>query len=196
VSEKKALHYWSLEKLALKSKADVETIRKHALNKNVPDLVVMCDLDLEKRKALAKPRGLTSTSPHSSDEFVEGYHFVCKRARGVTEDSAGKFRTGSWVVAESNVQKSLTQGAYVALHESRPEISYRQGKLLGYRRAIRDMLAGENGGETKIEEGIEFLVEETARSYSWVGEATGEKGYKWSKVSSTVSISHEGEKQP
>lgn len=46
------------------------------------------------------------------------------------------------------------------------------------------MLADENGGETKIEEGIEFLIEETAQSYSWVGEATGEKGYKWSKIAS------------
>jgi hypothetical protein len=58
------------------------------------------------------------------------------------------------------------------------------------------MLADENGGETKIEEGIELLVEETTQPYSWVGEATGEKGYKWSKVSSTVPIEHEGEKKP
>jgi hypothetical protein len=113
----------------------------------------------------------------------------------VTEDSAGKFRTGSWVVAENNVQKSLKYGAYIALHESKPEASYRQGRLLGYRRTIRDMLADENGGETKTEEGIEFLVEDTGQSYLWIGEATGEKGYKWSSVSSRETISHEGEKQ-
>jgi hypothetical protein len=192
----KQLHPWTPEKLAAKNKKEVEVIRENAVKKGVSDLVEMCDLDLEKRKPPAKPRGITSTSAHSSDEFVEGYHFVCKSARGVTEDTAGKFRTGSWVVAESNVQKSLTYGAYVALHESRQDTSYRQGKLLGYRRTIRDMLADENGGETKIEEGIELLVEETTQPYSWVGEATGEKGYKWSKVSSTVPIEHEGEKKP
>jgi hypothetical protein len=54
------------------------------------------------------------------------------------------------------------------------------------------MLADENSGETKIEQGIEFLVQETAQPYSWVGEATGEKGYKWSKISSAASTPDEG----
>ena len=188
----KPLHQWTPEKLAAKSKKEIEVIRENALKKGVSDLVEMCDLDLEAKKPVSKPRATTTSSAHSSDAFVEGYHFVCKNARGVAEDVAGKFRTGSWVVAESNVQKSLRYGAYIALHESKPDASYRQGKLIGYRRTIRDMLADENGGETKIEEGIEFLVEETAQSYSWVGEATGEKGYKWS---STISALHEGEKQ-
>lgn len=193
MSVKPPVHNWTLEKLALKSKAEVETIRQHALKKNVPDLVEICDLDLEGRKPSAKPRSSTANSAHSNDEFVEGYHFVCKNARGVTEDTPGRFRTGSWVVAESNVQKSLTHGAYIALHESRPDASYRQGKLLGYRRTIRDMLVDENNGETKTEEGIEFLVEETTQPYSWVGEATGEKGYKWSKISTNAPASPEEE---
>ncbi len=188
----KPLHPWTPEKLAAKTKKEIEVIRENALKKGASDLVEMCDLDLEMRKPAAKSRSTTTISAHSSDAFVEGYHFVCKNARGVAEDSAGKFRTGSWVVAESNVQKSLKCGAYIALHESKPDTSYRQGKLIGYRRTVRDMLADENGGETKIEEGIEFLVEETMQPYSWVGEATGEKGYKWS---STMPASHEGEKQ-
>lgn len=54
------------------------------------------------------------------------------------------------------------------------------------------MLVDENDGETKTEEGIEFLVEETAQPYSWVGEATGEKGYKWSKISTNAPASPEG----
>lgn len=191
----KQLHSWTPEKLATKSKKEIEVIRENAVKKGVSDLVDMCDLDLDKRKPAAKPRSLASNSARSSDEFVEGYHFVCKNARGVTEDIAGKFRTGSWVVAESNVQKSLKYGAYIALHESRPDTSYRQGKLLGYRRSIRDMLADENGGETKIEEGIEFLVEETMQPYSWVGDATGEKGYKWSKISASKPNLPEDETQ-
>lgn len=184
MSQNKPPHAWTLEKLAAKDKKEVVVIRDNAIKKNVPDLVAMCDFDLEKRKPSAKVRAVTSSGERSSSDFVEGYHFVCKNARGVTEDSPGKFRTGSWVVSESNVQLSLKCGAYVALHESKPDVSYRQGKLLGYRRTIRDMLADENNGETKINEGIEFFVEETAQAYSWVGEATGEKGYKWSKISS------------
>lgn len=182
MSDNKPPHLWTPEKLAAKEKKDIEVIRENAIKKGVSDLIAMCNLELEKRKPPARPRATNAGSTHSSDEFVEGYHFVCKSARGVTEDGVGKFRTGSWVVAEGNVQTSLQYGAYVALHESKPDTSYRQGKLLGYRRTIRDMLADENGGETKVEEGIEFLVEETAQSYSWVGEATGEKGYKWSKI--------------
>lgn len=191
----KQLHSWTPEKLATKSKKEIEVIRENAVKKGVSDLVEMCDLDLDKRRPPAKPRSLASSSARSSDEFVEGYHFVCKNARGVAEDIAGRFRTGSWVVAESNVQKSLKYGAYIALHESRPDTSYRQGKLLGYSRTIRDMLADENGGETKIEEGIEFLVEETMQPYSWVGDATGEKGYKWSKISTLKPSLPEDETQ-
>jgi len=181
----KPMHSWTPEKLAAKNKKEVEVIRENALKKGVSDLVGMCDLDLEARKPTPKLRTTSTGSSHSSDEFVEGYHFVCQRDRGVTDHSQGQFWTGSWVVAEDNVQKSLKYNSYVALHESKSDLSYRQGRILDYRRSPRDMLADRNEGETKIDEGIEFLVQEEATPYPWHGGGAGEKGYKWSQTSST-----------
>jgi hypothetical protein len=179
VSDKKLSHSWTAETLAAKNKKDVETIRANAVRQNVADLIVLCDRDLECRRPISRPKAGGLVRTHAAEGFVDGYHFVCKGARGVVDDEHGRFRTGSWVVAVSNVERSLKFGAYVALHESRLERSYRQGKLVGYRLAPRDMLSDEDG-EVQTKEGIEFLVEETAQPYSWVGEAAGEKGYKWS----------------
>jgi hypothetical protein len=183
----KQVHPWTSEKLAAKSKKEVEVIRENALKKGVNDLVEMCDLDLATRKPTRNPRVAATGSAHSSDDFVEGYHFVCQRDRGVTDHGNGQFWTGSWVVAEDNVQKSVKYKSYLALHESKSDLSYRQGRVLDYRRSARDMLADKNDGETKVEEGIEFLVQEDSTPYAWQGGGAGEKGYKWSKISAAKS---------
>jgi hypothetical protein len=180
----KPVHPWTPEKLVARSKKEVEVIRENALKKGVSDLVGMCDLDLKARKPAQKSHTASTGSLHSSNEFVEGYHFVCQRDRGVMDHSHGRFWTGSWVVAEANVQKSLKYNSYVALHESKSDLSYRQGRILDYRRSPRDMLADKNEGDTKTDEGIEFLVQEEATPYPWHGGGSGEKGYKWSQTSS------------
>jgi hypothetical protein len=111
---------------------------------------------------------------------VTGYHFVCERGRGVTEIGDGRFWSGSWVVAESKVRKSVERGAYLALHEAKGEVSYRQGTIVDYRRSPRDMVPeSETGASSQIEEGIEFLVQEADLPYTWVGGGSGEKGYRW-----------------
>jgi hypothetical protein len=178
----KPSHPWTLEKLAARTKKEVEAIRGNAVRKGVNDLVGLCDLDLESRKPSRNPRAASTGIAHSSNEFVEGYHFVCQRDRGVTDHGNGQFWTGSWVVAEDNVRKSLKYNSYLALHESKSDPSYRQGQVLDYRRSARDMLADKNFGETKVEEGIEFLVQESPTPYAWQGGGSGEKGYKWSKT--------------
>jgi hypothetical protein len=177
------LHPWTPEKLAAKAKKEVEVIRENALKKGVDDLVKLCDLDLAARRPVRNPRVASAGTAHSNNEFVEGYHFVCQRDRGVTDQGNGRFWTGSWVVAEDNVQKSLKYSSYLALHESKSDLSYRQGRVLDYRRSARDMLADKNDGEAKVEEGIEFLVQESPTPYAWQGGGSGEKGYKWSKTS-------------
>lgn len=79
------------------------------------------------------------------------------------------------MVAEGNVKRSIEIGAYLALHETKAEPSYRQGKIVDYRRGTRDMVDKDN-------EGIEFLVEETANPLDWQGGGSGEKGYKWEEL--------------
>jgi len=148
----------------------LRTLRENAARQGAGDLVEICDRELESRKPAAKtPR---EQDNHSGNSYVSEYHFVCAKDRGVASDTAGRFWSGSWVVAETNVQRSIEYGAHLALHETKAEPSYRQGRIVEYRRAPRDMIDKEN-------DGIEFLVEETAEQLKWSGAGAGEKGYKW-----------------
>jgi hypothetical protein len=171
-------HSFTPEKLKTLDRGRLLTIRENAERKGVNDLVKMCDdeLALRVRKNERKER---ASSVHPDGDIVTGYHFVCSKGRGVDEGDNGQFRSGYWVVAEANVVESLKYNAYLALHESKNEPSYRQGQIIGYRHSPRDMI-------DKDSVGIEFLVRETGDSYQWVGGGAGEKGYKWSKRSSRV----------
>lgn len=169
-------HSWTEEKLAREDKKTVQLLKERALKLGVSDLADMCDRDLARRvpkKNTQPPR------TRSKSDVVIGYHFVCGRDRGITESGAGRFWSGSWVVAETNAQKSLARGAYLALHEVKTEKSYRQGKIVDFRRSPRDMLSEIGTGLPQTDEGIEFLVEESSNPYVWVGDGAGEKGYLW-----------------
>jgi hypothetical protein len=181
-------HNYTPEKLARETRENVETIRKNAARLGSDDLVDLCDRDLEARPSPKVKQSKKTFPRFSNTDVVTGYHFVCGRDRGVTQASDGKFWSGSWVVAEANAKNSLKYGAYLALHESRSEASYRQGQILDFRRSPRNMLGGKQGEETRIEEGIEFLVQETNESYDWVGEGTGEKGYRWTKIAGAPDL--------
>lgn len=179
---KKFVHALTREKLAAEERKGVELIRQRALQYGASDLVEMCDQDLASRPPVnpttRRPR--SAGESRSSSDVVIGYHFVCGKERGVITADAGKFWSGSWVVAEGNARKSLDQGAYLALHETKIDLSYKQGKLVDYRRTKRDMVSKDETGSTpQTEEGIEFLVEETSQPYEWVGKGSGEKGYLW-----------------
>jgi hypothetical protein len=79
------------------------------------------------------------------------------------------FWTGIWAVSEAHWAPALAVGAYVALHESKAELSYRQGLLKGWRREARHGKA--------IPSGIVFLVEPSGIPLPWRGDGSGEKGY-------------------
>jgi hypothetical protein len=174
-------HSWTPEKLAAKDRKAVEAIRKNAARLGANDLIEMCDNDLKARAPHKEKRAFSTQARHSEGDVVTGYHFVCQRDRGVTPAGENRFWSGSWVVAEINVRASIQFGAYLALHETKSNVSYRQGQILDYRRSPRDMLSQtEEVGKT--EEGIEFLVQETSEPYAWVGAGAGEKGYRWSRI--------------
>jgi hypothetical protein len=186
-------HQWTAEKLAAQDRKSVETIRDRALRLGVADLVELCEASLA-LKPITKSKIARITAPkRAADDVVVGYHFVCERGRGVTEASSGRFWSGSWVVAESNVSKSIQRGAYLALHEAKSEMSYRQGKIVDFRRSVRDMVPESDAGPPpQIEEGIEFLVEEAGKAYEWVGRGAGEKGYRWAGAHSEGEASESG----
>jgi hypothetical protein len=181
-------HNLTPEKLAAMDRKAVELVRERAVRHSATDLIAMCEADLSSRPMPAERQRQRTRAPrdqkaHSPSAVVTGYHFVCARDRGVTLVDQGRFWSGSWVVAEANVRASLKYESYLALHESKSDRSYRQGKLLDYRRSARDMLPNESAGtETKTEEGIEFFVQETSEPYDWIGAGAGEKGYRWTEV--------------
>ena len=172
---KQYTHTYTPERLKELDKPKIETIRSNAQRLGADDLVAMCDVELNARKPISRRAAKVPSSRHSADTVV-GYHFVCGRDLGVTDLGDGRFWSGSWVVAEGNVDASVRVGAYLALHEAKAEHSYRQGKIVGYRKSPRDMVAKRN-------EGIEFLVEATAQPIDWIGDGAGEKGYKWARSS-------------
>ncbi|MBM3527489.1 MAG: hypothetical protein FJX62_05320 [Alphaproteobacteria bacterium] len=163
-------------------------MRKNAVRLGATDLVTMCDEHLQSRTPVQKKPTQDTHSEHSATDVVTGYHFVCARDRGVSPAEPGHFWSGSWVVAEGNVRNSLKYDAYLALHESKTAPSYRQGKIVRYRRSARDMLPAEApGAASRREEGIEFLVRETNEPYAWVGGGAGEKGYRWTKIAAFLN---------
>jgi hypothetical protein len=174
-------HSYTPEKLALESRKALETIRNNAVRLGANDLIELCDSELNARVPQKDKRAPRTQALHSEADVVTGYHFVCQRDRGVTAVGNDRFWSGSWVVAEVNVRASIKYGAYLALHETKSDLSYRQGQIIDYRRSPRDMLSpADEGGKT--EEGIEFLVQETSEPYAWVGAGAGEKGYRWTKI--------------
>ena len=155
---------WSVKKL--------EDFHARSERLKRPDLRATIEAELASRAERAT-RESVARPQRRTGKVVTEYHFVCANNRGVTTDADGTFRTGSWVVAEDRVKASLAHGAIVALHGSRGEPSYRQGELIGYRFTQRDMIDKDNIG-------IEFHVRpSTLGPLMWVGDATGEKGYRY-----------------
>jgi len=172
---------WTAERIASLDQKALQALSDNAHRYGIEGLIQRCATELESRSPAKSSRKRVEKTRRSLSTVVVGYHFVCERGRGVTNLEGGRFKSGSWVVKEENVQESLRHGAYLALHENKAERSYRQGRIVGYDLAERDMLkGGETQPQTRI--GIEFLVETTNEPYDWVGDGAGEKGYKWANV--------------
>ncbi len=96
---------------------------------------------------------------------VIGLHFVCRDDRNVIDHGDGTFDTGFWYVS----QRHADTAEYLALHDSRAQRSYRQGRVL-------DWWTTPYEGKTRIV----FRVREDGVRREWCGGGTGERGYRWS----------------
>lgn len=103
---------------------------------------------------------------------------MCANSRGVTRNTDGTVWSGTWVVGESHLELSTKVGAYLALHESKAQRSYLQGRILTWRKSEREARYSEET-EARTAYGIDFLIEETTEPYEWRGGGSGEKGYFW-----------------
>ncbi|WP_246668962.1 hypothetical protein [Ancylobacter sp. TS-1] len=161
---------WSTERLRAMETAQLKQLFANATARGAAELAAMCEAVLAERstpKRVSVPGG-----KRPGKDVVSEFHFVCEGDRGVSSDGDGFFWTGSWIVSEDEVIKSIQAGGRLALHSSRSEMSYRQGKILDYRKTVPDMVKKRNVG-------IEFLVAADDVALAWFGDGTGEKGYRW-----------------
>ena len=160
---------WDEQRLAALTIPQLQNLRKNAMRTGAIEVAALCDAELAKKRpgrAAARQRVAAS-----GESYVIGFHLVARADKGVTINPDGTFWSGVWVIARIHAERAPRVNAYLALHETKAEGSYRQG-------VIRDWRVTARAG-CKIEDGVEFLVEPTDRPYDWHGTGTGEKGYKW-----------------
>lgn len=170
---------WSAERLRAMETPQLKQLLANAQKRDASALAALCEEVLSERSPAA--RGAVSSGRTSSSSAtaakpvtrngVSAFHFVCENDRGVSMDGERFFWTGFWIVPEDEVIKAVKSGARLALHKSRTEPSYRQGKILDYR------IAPEDAGK-KRNVGIEFLVAADDAALAWAGEGADEKGYR------------------
>ena len=168
---------WDRERISKLSNKELQNLRNNALNLGNSSVVEFCEFELALRVE-TKGKKSRRSETHASTPLsgpVAGFHFVCANETGVTRNSDGSFWTGTWVVDEKRAVQGLKIGAYVALHRTKTEPSYMQGRMMGWRKSPREKSYGDQEAKTRF--GIDFLVNPTTTSYEWNGDGAGEKGY-------------------
>lgn len=164
---------WTAEKVSQLTSDQVKTLRANAMGRD-DAIVALCDEILGARKPKkSKVAGVT----HSADAVPLGFHFKCVRGQGTFRNDRGLW-TGTWVVKRELAEKAARAGSYVALHETKAEPSYLQGKIIDCQVSKRERQYAE-GQVAKTPFGIDFLIEPTHQPYDWVGDGAGERGYAW-----------------
>jgi hypothetical protein len=170
---------WTSERIAELSIEGVKSLRENARRLANSEVVDLCDAEIARRAPVhTKSPRVKATSESRYGQVVGGFHFVCDKGKGVTNNADGTLWTGTWVVDQVHAERGEKLGAYVALHESKAEPSYLQGIVRGWRKAEREHEYAE-GRPVKIESGIVFLLQPTKEPYQWKGDGAGEKGYFW-----------------
>jgi hypothetical protein len=167
---------WTPERIAELSIEDVKKLRENAKKLASSQVVDLCDADIARRAPLrSKLPPTRATSESRFGQVVAGFHFVCDKGKGVSNNPDGTIWTGTWVVDQAHAERGEKIAAYVALHTTKAEPSYLQGIIRGWRKTMREQQYAE-GRPVKIESGIDFLLEPTTEPYQWEGDGAGEKG--------------------
>jgi hypothetical protein len=95
--------------------------------------------------------------------MVHTIHLICRDDLHIEHLPDGTFRTGVWLVS----LKTATEAQRIALHRSRAEVSFLQGRRL-------KSVAGLVDGKRRFT----FLVREDAEAVGWPADGgAGEKAY-------------------
>jgi hypothetical protein len=122
---------WTPGRVSALSLDRLKCLRVNALRYEDHYLVSLCDAEIASRVLSPKAARTVSRRSGRSGRFVTGFHFVCERDKGVTTNSDGTFWTGTWVVDQRHAERAPAVNAYVALHATKSEPSYRQGVVRG-----------------------------------------------------------------
>lgn len=95
---------------------------------------------------------------------VVGIHLICRNNLNVEDFGNGVFKSGQWKIAEHRANTAR----YLALHEGKNQLSYRQGAIERWERS------------PESPDRLIFYVKATDEPMEWKGKGTGEKGYCWS----------------
>jgi hypothetical protein len=174
---------WSAEKIALlKTIEEVKSLRDNAEKRGNTEIVDLCKVELDRRKPV-RPKGLARVRDQESraGQYVSEFHFVCPNESEVKRDPDGSIRTGTWVVAAANAETAVKYGSLVALHITKAEPSYLQGRVKAWAKQAREPRNADDE-LVKTEFGIEFLLEPTHTPLPWKGDSSGEKGYAWAQT--------------
>lgn len=156
---------WSIEKVQNLDTERVKSLRANALRLGEDEVASLCDQVLVERKVIkSKP-----------NRHIAELHYHCPSRLNLTQVADGRFRSGNWVIAEQHCDSVVKNGAILALHENRSSKSFFQGRIIDWETAPPEIKPSELEFHRAI-----FLVEPTSEPLDWFGEATGERGYKWS----------------
>src|SRR6267378_724211 len=93
------------ESLGKYSADELKNLRTNALRLGSPEVVSLCDTELQRRKPSKKSTHKTLLGTTARGWPVRGFHFVCPKELGVTSTGGGSFRTGIWAVAAAVAER-------------------------------------------------------------------------------------------
>ena len=99
-------------------------------------------------------------------------HLVCRGGRGIRWVDKETFITGGWVINPEHIHDEVV----VALHDSKVQDSYLQGKVLQIH-SVSEGLTDSGRRQRRLE----LLVKQTSTPLAWQGQGSGEKGLVWSE---------------
>ena len=102
--------------------------------------------------------------------LLKEVHYICHDSYRVEDQGDNMFITCCWIMNPKHVR----QGIVFALHESKAERSYRQGRVL---KLIATKEERKPSG--RLQRRVKLLVKETSAPLPWVGNGYGEKGFVW-----------------
>lgn len=151
---------WTTEKVREYDNDGVRNLRNNALAHGEEEIAALCDEVLLERKVIkTKPK-----------RHIVELHYICHNNLNVTEADNGRVRSGNWILAKEHCDLVVKNGVMLALYRNKKEKSFLQGKIVDWDPAP------EEPGQHRAK----FTIEPTPEALEWVGEATGERGYKWS----------------